>query len=68
MGVDGIILIEQVDPFLLLECSKDKLLLLGVAKEEGLSQKGKVELASTVDIVKYPVHEQSRCDLIGKNQ
>lgn len=68
MGVDRVVLVEEVDPFLLLEGAQNELLLFGVAEEEGLAQEGEVQLAGSVDVVEDPIDEQPRGDLVLQGQ
>ena len=55
--VNGVILIEEIQPFLLLQCTEDELLLLRVAEEEGLTEEGEVQLARPVEIKEDLVHK-----------
>ena len=59
MGVYWVILIEEINPFLLFECAQDELLLLGVTEEEGLSQEGEVQLAGSIYVVEDSINEQT---------
>jgi len=66
--VHRVILIEKIEPLLLLECTQDELLLLCVSEEEGLAQEGEVQLACPVEIVEDLIDKQPRSDTLVKGQ
>lgn len=46
-----VILIEKIEPLLLLKCTQDELFLLCVSEEEGLAEEGEMQLACPVEII-----------------